>query len=409
MANVYVYHSGQPNIPQLTAAGGAGQLETLLYAIGVTGFSGGVLDSLTQTGGEATATRSAGLGLADGLVGMPHVIVISGSSNGWDGEYSLNATPGSTTCTFAVPSNLPSPATGTVTLKRAPCGLSRLASADNKSVWRFSDTERWPGYLLLNDSYTDAAGVRLAETAADPVDYSTMAGLCPTAAQHANPGLWIRRTNTSTGGGNRNFIVVADAAGMYVGIAAYGGYNLTYEWHYFGACNSLLANDSYAGLIIASISSEIYTTAPGTMSVNNFQAKNTTTNSNQHVGHYLQRAFTGIGSAQPCMKIGLAGSGWIGECNYCADPNPVNNAVLVHGPLLIFEGNQYNLTVAGTKLRGILPGLYDPLNAVNKNNFDLLTGIANLPGRTLMLANHAVSIGANNLCKVAFDITGPWR
>ena len=35
-AHVYVYHNGQPNIPQLTAAGGAGQLEALLYAIGVT-------------------------------------------------------------------------------------------------------------------------------------------------------------------------------------------------------------------------------------------------------------------------------------------------------------------------------------------------------------------------------------
>lgn len=401
-ADIYVYHSGQPGAPQLTAAGAAGQLEAILYAIGVTGFGGGVLDSLTQTGGIATATRSGGLNLADGLAGMPHIVKISGSTNGWDGEYQLNAAPGSTSCTFAVPSGLPSPATGTMTLVRAPCGLSRIATASNKSVWQFKDTSTFPGYLMLDDSSAQLAGTRLAETAAAPPDYSSMTGLCPTVAQQSGIGLFVRKSDGS-GTANKNWIAIIDKGCMYLFVEAYTSYAGLYEPYFFGAGLSLKSGDLYPGMIIAR-------TQNSTSPDSRFLEKNATS---IQYGQFLQRGYAQTGSAVTFSKVGLHGSSLYigysadnnGNGNYVGDPNPVDNAIHVNGPLYVFE--QISSGVQYTPLRGYMPGLYDPLNAGYKVTFDLLTNLVNLPGRTLLLIR-AVN-GSSYKGRIALDITGPWR
>jgi hypothetical protein len=394
-ANVYIYHSGQPGIPQLTAAGGAGQLDALLYAIGVTGFNAVTLDSLTQTDGVATATRAAGLNLADGGPALPSgapaipiIVSLAGSTNGWDGEYSLNAVPGSTTCTFACDSNLPSPATGTITLKRAPAGMTRLASSGNKAVYQFSDTLTLPGYFLLDDSNTQYAGVRLAETAANPVDYATMTGLCPTAVQQAAPGLYWRKTDGA--GSNKSFVIVVWKGGLYVAIA-WQNNNLNHETSYAGACLSRKAGDAFPGLVMGCI-----TNPPSYPNQTNAFVNKSGGN---QTGHYLQRSYPQTGSALQFTKTGTYFGTTLGDGTY-TDPNPVDNNNDIWGPIAVSEG-----TSNSGPLRGTMPGLWDPVNCQNKSTLDVLTNLPALPGRQILLVRSSTG---NAQRMIGLDITGPY-
>jgi hypothetical protein len=386
-ANVYVYHSGQPGSPVLSKAGTAGDMDALLYAIGVTGYGGGVLDSLIQTGGVATATRSAGLNLADGLAGMPHIISISG----WDGEYTLSADPGSTACTFACSSGLANPATGTITLKRAPAGMSRLASVSNKSVYQFRDLATMPGYLMIDDSNALYTGVRLAETAASPVDYSTMVGLCPTVAQQAAPGLAWKKSDNS-GSGAKPWIACIWRGGVYLFTAWNVSYPTQYDPFYAGACQSLKAGDAYPGIIIGHTA-----TNPGSPGANHsFQAKSVSGTS----GMYCQRTYAQTGSAIQFFKIGNQLGNQIGQASTVVDPNGADNAEHIRGPIEIVEGS----STSNCQLRGFMPLLWDPINAGNRSTFDILANMANLSGRKVLL----IQTGANGSAyKTAIDITGP--
>jgi len=393
-AEVYVFHSGQPGIPQLSAAGGAGQLEALLYAVGVTGFGGVTLDSLTQSGGEATATRAAGLNLADGITGMPHIVEIANSTNGWNGEYALNAAPGATNCIFNCPPDLPSPATGTITLKRAPAGMTRTASASNKSVWQFKDTATWPGYLMLDDSNAGYAGMRLAETAAGTPDYSTMTGLCPTVAQWAAPGLYWRKTDGA--GGNKPFVIVIWRGGMYMGVAWSNSYPTLYDTNYAGCCLTNKAGDAFHGIITGSTS---LPAQPGTSC--GFSLKNPGAS---QLGQYIQRTHNQGGSALQFTRCGnYYGGGILGgsiqNASYAPpDSNPSDGTNNVRGPLDLIEGT----TIAGN-LRGQFPLLWDPVNCGSRATFDMLTNMPNLPGRTIMLVK--IGAGSSSAAMIGVDIT----
>jgi hypothetical protein len=393
-ANVYVYHSAQPGIPQISVAGAAGELEAILYACGVTGFGGGVLDSLVQTNGTATATRSAGLNLNDGIVGLPQIVSISGSSNGWDGEYSFISTsgnPGNTSCTFSCPSNLPSPATGTITLKRAPAGLTRLASSASKSVWQVKDTPTFPGFIMLDDSQATYAGIRLAENAASPVDYSTMTALCPTVAQQANPGLYIGKTGGS-GGSARQFVIVIWKGGVWIFTAYNNSYPGVYDPCYLGALVTRKAGDGFPGMIFGA-TADPHSSPPGNN--NYFANKGATYN-----GQYLQRAYSQVGTAINFCKVASGFGNYIGAANQSSiDPNPVDNCNDIVGPIFISEGQ----AVAGSPIRGYFPGVWEAINCQNRSSLDLLTNMAALSGRTVMLLKYH-----NSGYMLGIDLTGPY-
>ena len=404
-AHVYVYHNGQPNIPQLTAAGGAGQLEALLYAIGVTGFCEVTLDSLTQTGGVATATRSAGLNLADGqpalyVCGPPAIPVIvkitAPSDSAWDGvEASLNAIPGATSCTFLCSPSLPATCAGPVTIMRAPAGMTRLASAANQSIWQFKDTITAPFYVMLDDSSAQYAGVRLAESAAAPVAYGTMAGLCPTVAQQAGVGGYITKAGSS--GGNREFLIVAWKGGAYICIR----HNIfsQHELIYLGSQLSRKAGDSYPGIIIASTASNYTAHA-------NANSGAISKNGSAQAGQWMQRTYSQAGSSIVFTKLGDAFGTLLGGPQSVDNTNTVEGgADELHGPIHLCEGSAASGSQQQYR-RGILPGLWDILCSNSRITLDVLSGMSNLAGRrAVIVKTSTVTAGSNYF---ALDIDGPY-
>ncbi|SMF96125.1 hypothetical protein SAMN02949497_3509 [Methylomagnum ishizawai] len=388
---IHVFHSGMPNIPQLPANGGAGALNALIHACGVTGFGEKTLDDLSHVDGVATASCSAGLQLADGINGMPHRIEISGSTNGWNGQYELSAPPGSTTCTFNVDPGLPATCTGPVTLKRAPAGMTRLSLVDDQAVYQFRDTNLMPGYLLLDDSQAQYAAARLAESAVDPLEFGTMIGLCPTTLQVGGPGLIWRKTNSS-GDDDRPFVLVFWAGGLYLFIAWYSSYPTQHDPFYAGACLTRRAADAFPGIITGSTVNTVLW--PGYNHGFHFKS------GASQVGQYLQRGYAQVGSAMPFQKTGMAFESMLGGGTY-PDPNPVDNANDAWGPIAISEGT----TNTGTPVRGFMPGLWDLVNCQNRSHLDILQNMPHLPGRRILLVGCGYGSQAY---PVGLDIDGPW-
>lgn len=385
---VRVFHSDQPGAPQLSGIGAAGMLHDVVYACGTTGYGGGVLDSLSHAGGDATATRAAGLNLADGIEGMIHVVKISGSTNGWDGDYELSAPPASTQCHFAVDPALPSPATGTISLVRSPAGMSRLALASNKSVWQFKDTVRCPGYVMLDDAAANSAYVRMAETAASPIDWTSMTGLCPTVAQVGGSGAIWQKSQGS--GGAKKWIVIAWDGGMYVLVRWHDSYAV-YDLGYIGAAVSYKEGDAYPGLVVG------HSSVPNTPGANHNALDISGTN---QTGQWVQRSQSGVGQAIPFTKICQAGTSRFGAVGPAQAANPTNNKRLARGPVEIVEGS----SASGNPWRGIWPLTYNPVPGIGVATFDMLTNMPNLPGRTLMAVQTGVLSSAY---PIYFDIRGP--
>ena len=361
---VQIFHSGMPGIPQLSATGGAGELAELIHACGVTGFGAVTLDSLTQEDGVATASCSAGLLLADGIEGMDHHIEITGSTNGFNGVYTLSAPPGATACTFPVPAGLPATATGTLILRRAGAGMTRLYSDNYREVYQFADPLVMPGYLLLDDGAAEYATVALAETLADPIDYATATGLCP-----ASPG-YLMKTN---GGGtsNRSFVLWFWAGGFYLFVAWHATWPTLHDQAYVGACLSRVAADGFPGMVIAGPS-----VATFVGNLHGFLIKN---GGNQS-GQFLQRAHTQTGGPVAFTKTGIAFGSILGQGLY-PDPNPADNRYDAFGPIVISEGSTNN----NTPVRGFMPGLWDPTNGKNLSTLDMLANMPMLPDRKIML------------------------
>lgn len=387
---IHLYHSGQPNIPQLPAAGGAGALAALIYACGVTGFGVRVLDSLTRSGTVATATCAAGLQLADGVDGMPHIIEIAGSANGWNGKYLLSAAPGATSCTFAVPDSLPATATGTtITIKRAGAGMSRLYSADFQEVYRFADPLTMPGYLLLDDSGTQTAAAWLAETAASTVAFNTMSGLCPSSAQASGGARW--RKTDGTGTANRPFVLLIWPGGLYLCVAWQGGYPLLHDPGYAGACLSRVPVDGYPGLIVG------HTGVPSQLGhYHGFAYKD----GMAQAGQWLQRSYSQMGGPIGCTKTGMAFGTRLGSGVYPA-PNPVDGLLDAWGPIALSEGGSNE----NAPVRGAMPGLWDVVNGQELPTLDFLEDLPSLPGRKLAIV---VCGQGTTAYRLALDCVGPY-
>jgi hypothetical protein len=379
---VKVYHSGQPGAPQIS--GQAGTRDAVLYACLASGFGSMILDSITQSGGVATATRATGLNLADGVLPTRAVTISGANEAAYNGEflaYDITAT----TFKFAIDPAAPASATGTLTAKAASAGWAREFTDTYKSVYRPTDMTGSRPYLRIDDSNDRYALVRGYE-AMDDVDTGT--GPFPTEAQMAD-GLYWGGSNVASAA-TRPWILIVDAFGFYLFVAWSTSWP-NYEPSYFGDIISFKPGDAYRGAIIGNTALPV---APAQF--HGFASKNGAS----QAGQYLARDSAGASGAIPFTKTGNAFSSTLGNTVGPPAFNPPDAAIHTNGPIYLSEGTTNN----GTPLRGVMPLLRDVLNGAHLDALDRLTDIPNLPGRTLLIVRAAHS---TSIIKPAFDITGP--
>jgi hypothetical protein len=359
--NVKVFKSTDTGAPALT--GQAGSLLALLDAVLLNGYNSGAI-TITRGGATATANRT-GHGFQNG-----DCILHAGADQPeYNGEfYIFNVT--ADTYDFTVSGSPATPATGTITAKRAPAGWTKPFSGANKAAYRQGGGNQF--YLRVDDTGTTTARVVGYEDMSD-VDTGTAA--FPTNAQ-VSGGLYWNKSNSSDGTA-RPWIIVANERLAILHVNGTSSATATdAAIMLFGDFKSYKVADAFATLIIGGTSS--------TVTSNNVMRSLSGAMTSPTTGHFVARSFTQIGGSLAIAKhsdyiksnnVILMGGGGI------AYPNGPDTGLYL-APLWITE-------VTGPHLRGEIVGLWNPLHQTPLQHGDTFLGAAGTPlaGRTFLALN----------------------
>lgn len=359
-------------------SGTPGDLIALLDACLINGLNLLTVPSLAVSGGVATATYATTHGYLAGQV----LLIAGAAPAGLNGEHLISAVT-TTTLTFSDFTGVADgPASGSISSRIAPLGgWSKPFAAAQKAVYRSDDVQGARLCLRLDDTGGLSALARGYEAMTD-ADSGT--GPFPTPAQMAN---YFWRKSDAEDTTPRTWSLIGDGRLFYLLIASNASL-LACEGFWFGDLVSYKAADAYP----CGIGGDITAAGGGYLGVYNYFSRVDT-----QEGAFLARAHTQTGGAQAISKrgSGLQTQAGVDGITY---PNPADNGLLLHRPLLAVEG--------GTTVRGEFPGLLQPVQNLPLAHGDIVTDIEQLPGRrVLMLATAGYSVAA----RLAFDITGPWR
>ena len=358
-------------------SGTAGSLINVLDACLITGFNLKTLDSLNVTGAVAAGTVAAGHGFA-----VDRFILISGATPaGLNGERKVIGIT-STQFTFAAPGISDGAASGMVTAKCAPvANWIKAFNGTNKSAYKSTDTAASGLFLRVDDTTTTYAAVRGYESM---TDVDTGAGLFPATAQLAGPCIVKSSTADATA---RPWVLIADEKRFYFFARWHASY-ARYGANFFGDIASFKVGDAYRAALVCDTQSggghpsqynNFSTVSPGLSSV--------------QVGHYLARDYNQVGGAVPFGKLGEYVVSTAMGASGMAYPSPVDNGLYVSGVAVNHGGI----------LRGIMPGLYQPLHANPLAHGATVSDVAGLAGKTLL----AITIDiAGSPAQCMIDITG---
>jgi hypothetical protein len=399
-----------------------GDLIALLDACLVTGFATKAVDSITFSGGIATATISAGHSY------NPYQVVeIAGANQPeYNGQFRV-LTVTSTTFTYAVTGTPASPATTatTISAKVAPLGWVKAFSGTNKAAYRSNNPASPQNMLLVdnslktpgyNTSWAKWANVGIVE---DMSDINTIVGAqapyepnLPAAnwqQVQGNQWGWYKwyharqsgyETAGDSGSGARNWVLIGDDRMFYLLLTVAPGYGWGGRNFYcFGDITSFKAGDNYATILAAH---DVYWS-------------------------YGSQSFTNpsdYGGASPAASLDFTGNVLLR--NHTQLGNPVrfgltslniNNAQQVcgRGSLPFPNGADYSLWLLPTyvrqedgHMRGIMPGMLWMPQYLPYPDQTIVDNVVGQAGKRFLL----VRTNYNNEtegAQVAFDITGPWR
>lgn len=177
-------------------SGTAGSMVALLDACLKDGFDSKTLVSLVVASGVATMTWTGSH--SNDVDAVVLVAGVTGGPTGFaglNGEQKIVTKAGvGTSATFACTGVADGTATGTITIKMAPCGLAKIYTGTNKAAYQFSAVGGTGMFLRMDDSGTTFARVVGYETMSD-VD--TGLGAFPTAAQQSGGGYWPKSSVAS--------------------------------------------------------------------------------------------------------------------------------------------------------------------------------------------------------------------
>ena len=374
-------------------SGTAGALIAVLDACLVDGFGSKSLTSLVVSGGIATATFAGGASAA-----QPQSVIlvagVTGAMTDLNGEQKA-LTVSSTTVTFAT-AVADGTASGTVTMKMAPLGWTKVYTGTNKAVYKPSAVEASSALLRVDDSGTTSARVRMYESMTD-IDTGT--NPAPTDAK-VNGGLYWWKSDAASAAARR-YTIYGDSRNVYVGVAPYIA-NI-HAIFAFGDLDSYKSGDAYGGFICGD------TTVVGASALGNLLRHDPENN------HSLQimRSHTGLGVAVSASRRSVCGtpaSGVSGvDPRMGVFPAPSNNGLF----LSRMVAGQQPFSTTGP--RGLFPGiLYVPQTGTSGGVFPrgtIVEGSGEYAGKKI----YAVPHGSVNLSAASddnasfFDVTGPWR
>lgn len=392
---VKYFDSTMTGAPTLT--GTVGSMIGILDACLVNGFGQVTLDSLSVTGGVATATRAAGHPVVkDG------VAFIAGASVGLlNGEQKVTAVT-ATTFQFATTAGNGA-ATGSITVKVAAAGWTKLFASTNLAAYKSSDVGSTGCVLRVDDTAAQTARVVGYESM---TDINTGVNAFPLTTQVSGGDFWDK--SSAANATANQWMLVADgrffyfARGYRTG-AAPNTFNEN-QLSVFGDMVPTKSGDAYCCVLSGETTAQFASTVT---SSNNYWFGA----SGASGGMYSPRSYSTLGASIPMGKSypvfnGLAGPGTSGaQAAGMNFPNPSDGGMYVV-PHYLFEAP------AGTSTnvyRGNSPGFYcspQSVAAGTYNTRDSITGVTGLVGKVLK----AIGCNTNAPNGVCFiDVTGPWR
>lgn len=373
---VRVYRSTDYGHPVLT--GTAGTLLALLKACLVDGYGANTVSVLTQSGGVATATCANAHGIP---LGTSAKRTISGANEaGYNIEATVTST-GTNTFTYTVAGGTPASATGSISVKCAGSGWTKPI-ADSGNIGMFKQPAGSNGFCLRVDDVATANVARV-------VAYESMASLAsganafPTDVQFPS-GLYMLKS-ASYDSVERAWVLYCNGPLFYLVV----NQSSIADWSAssnmgFGDFSSYRSGDVFNTILIGSPYSSSH--ALQTLSASFTSAL---------VGHYVARTHAQTGTSVPCNKgadsfkgAGQTSMGTAGQ----AYPAPADGGLYV-SPVWIGE----NSTV-----RGVLPGIYDPLHARPLDTGDIWVPTGDLAGKTFE------AINAPGSSQMFFEISDTW-
>lgn len=221
--------------------------------------------------------------------------------------------------------------------------------------------------------------------------FETMAGLAdgtglfPTTVQLAN-GLFIRKS-VAADGMDRPWYVLADDRTVYVFVATADGAAGRYFGFMFGDMFSLVTNDSYRTILIARTTENSGVATVGTenlhlLNVGIVGQTGVITPAAPAAGHYMARAYTGVGVSVQVAKHGdshKAQSPIIGAGGLIVLPNPPDGGFYI-SPVWVCAEN------AAAVLRGRMRGMWQFLHPVATiTDGDVFSGAGALAGKSFVV------------------------
>lgn len=218
------FSSAMAGAPAIVGNIGGGLIAALTACL-KDGFNLLTLDSLVVAGDVATGTKAG-----HGFIVHQVVLIAGATPAGLNGEWRVTSVTANTV-SFATTGISDQTATGTITIKAAPCGWLVPFTGTNQAVFKSGDVTSTQLPVRVDDSTAQYSTIRGAEGF---TDISTEVNGYSTQ--------YMKRSN-ATDASARPWLIVADSKGVYVGVQWTNAG--AYDFYHFGDYDTFVAGDGY--------------------------------------------------------------------------------------------------------------------------------------------------------------------
>lgn len=370
------YDSTEAGAPTLNNA--AGSLLEVLRSCLVNGFGARTVTSIAVASGVATATCAT-----HGFTGaFGKLVQISGAPAALLNGNKQISNPLTNSFTFPAPGVPDGTYTGTISARRAPLGWLEAHSGTNRAIFQRVVPEASAQMLRVVDTAAAPTDAR-AQCVESATGVDAFAGVSPALADGF---FWFKGANTAP---PKRWAVVGDGRFLYVFTDLSGTSH--YRAFVFGDVVSFRAADGYPTLIAGMSTANA---GPGLTGWTDTLLLLGGTAATDDI--VISRPHTQIGAA---LRVGLHGVGQaaIGGSGPTY-PGPVANGCVISQPIYVSEA-----VVGGADIRGVLPGLAQPLSARPFAALQVVDAVIGTDKRFL-----AVPLLASYNGQLLVDLTGPW-
>lgn len=396
---IKVYRSDDASAPVLT--GMAGTLINVLDACLVNGYGTRTVTSMTRVDNVVTVTFST----EHKFRSFDWVSFNGADQAEYNKEFQITYVD-AYTLTFLTDDTPVSPATGTVTAKRAPAGFGKPFAGTGKAVYRSQSLASRRHYLRVVDDGSSSLGTRVARLRAYEEMTGVDAGTNPFPALHQISGdgfTWNKSNEVSTT--ERQWIIVSDGKTFYMQINGQQTKTTFVDDTYaqvngFGDL-STFAPDAYSTFLSGGMNAD-------PMSDNNTLMRpagdSSPSPSSMNSSVAIARHFSGVtGSVYGVGLLGhcFSGTNALGASALLPYPHTNNNRFFI-APVMVYMPGGY--------MHAQLPGCYESLHGHTHTQGKLLEGMnpVGLEGRRFMsLTGRSHNSGWLGMFVV--DLTGPWE